>query len=319
MLNEAIFKTAKLCVVGNINRDFKTAPLRAGAHLFEDGETSVAAIRETIGGGGANSAAAAASLGAEASFIGQVGVDAAGERLEQAMTRAGVRCHLYRNPATPTGATLNLVYDNGRRHFLSCHPNNAALSFEHLDLHPLRQANHLLRADLWFSEAMLFGGNEKLFQQARALGLAISVDLNWDPRWGRAARTEIQRRKQAARKLLPLVCLAHGNVRELNEFAEAGDLETSLGRLGAWGVQAVVVHMGKQGAGYYTKGKLVVAKPAPIKRPLMATGTGDILSVCLMLMHHRGDVPIQAKLRLANAIVAQFIDGRRQLIPSLAS
>ena len=93
MLNEAIFKTAKLCVVGNINRDFKTAPLRAGAHLFEDGETSVAAIHETIGGGGANSAAAAASLGAEVSFIGQVGVDAAGERLEQAMTRAGVRCH----------------------------------------------------------------------------------------------------------------------------------------------------------------------------------------------------------------------------------
>jgi hypothetical protein len=40
MLNEAIFKTAKLCVVGNINRDFKTAPLRAGSHLFEDGETA---------------------------------------------------------------------------------------------------------------------------------------------------------------------------------------------------------------------------------------------------------------------------------------
>src|SRR6266446_949227 len=308
MLNEAIFKTAKLCVVGNINRDFKTAPLRAGAHLFEDGETSVAAIHETIGGGGANSAAAAASLGAEASFVGQVGVDAVGERLEQTMTRAGVRCHLYRNSATPTGATLNLVYDNGRRHFLSCHPNNAALSFEHLDLHALRQANHLLRADLWFSETMLFGGNEKLFQQARALGLAISVDLNWDPRWGHASRTETHRRKKAVRKLLPLVCLAHGNIRELNEFAEAGDLETSLERLGAWGAQAVVVHMGK----------LVVEKPAPIKRPLMATGTGDVLSVCLMLMHHRGDVPIQEKLRLANAIVAQFIEGKRQLIPSLA-
>jgi len=165
---------------------------------------------------------------------------------------------------------------------------------------------------------MLFGGNEKLFQQARALGLAISVDLNWDPRWGHASRREIQRRKKAVRKLLPLVCLAHGNVRELNEFAEAGDLETSLERLGAWGVQAVVVHMGKQGAGYYAQGKLVVEKPAPIKRPLMATGTGDILSVCLMLMHHRGDVPIQEKLRLANAIVAQFIEGRRQLIPPLA-
>ncbi len=77
--------------------------------------------------------------------------------------------------------------------------------------------------------------------------------------------------------------------------------------------------MGKQGAGYYAQGKLLVEKPAPIRRPLMATGTGDVLSVCLMLMHHRGDVPIPEKLRLANAIVAQFIEGRRQLIPSLAS
>ena len=41
MLNESVFTTESLFVVGNINRDVKTAPLRPGSHLFEDGEDSV--------------------------------------------------------------------------------------------------------------------------------------------------------------------------------------------------------------------------------------------------------------------------------------
>ena len=49
----------------------------------------------------------------------------------------------------------------------------------------------------------------------------------------------------------------------------------------------------------------------------MATGTGDVLSVCLMLMHQRADIAAPEKLRLANHIVAEFIDGRRRLIPEL--
>jgi sugar/nucleoside kinase (ribokinase family) len=71
MLDESVFRGAKLCVVGNINRDIKTAPLRTGDYLFADGETAIDGVSETIGGGGANSAAIAAGLGADCSFIGQ--------------------------------------------------------------------------------------------------------------------------------------------------------------------------------------------------------------------------------------------------------
>ncbi len=55
MSAENVFKDASLCVVGNINRDIKTAPFPAGEGLLRDGETGVASIQETIGGGGANS------------------------------------------------------------------------------------------------------------------------------------------------------------------------------------------------------------------------------------------------------------------------
>jgi hypothetical protein len=37
-----------------------------------------------------------------------------------------------------------------------------------------------------------------------------------------------------------------------------------------------------------------------------------------MLLHHRKDLPIVDRMRLANAIVAEFIEGKRSLIPPLA-
>jgi sugar/nucleoside kinase (ribokinase family) len=226
MTDSSIF-SGSICVVGNVNRDLKTAPLRAGDHLFKDGETSVSSITETIGGGGANSACTVASLGAQVVFLGKVGADTLGDRLEQTLVQHGVNARLARDRQHRTGTSINLTFDNGHRHFVSCLPNNESLSFDDLDVNALSHCRHLFRADIWFSKAMLFGGNERLFQHARKLGLAISIDLNWDPRWGWSSAEEIRARKQAVRAILTLTTLVHGNVRELTEFADAADLETA--------------------------------------------------------------------------------------------
>src|ERR1700722_13099984 len=85
MLAESAFKSGNLCVVGNLNRDLKTAPMPSGNFLLRDGETSVAGISETIGGGGANSACAAAAIGAKVAFLGKVGADSLGKILEQTL------------------------------------------------------------------------------------------------------------------------------------------------------------------------------------------------------------------------------------------
>jgi hypothetical protein len=37
-----------------------------------------------------------------------------------------------------------------------------------------------------------------------------------------------------------------------------------------------------------------------------------------MLLHHRTEMAISERLRTANAVVAQFIEGKRSLIPVLA-
>jgi sugar/nucleoside kinase (ribokinase family) len=316
-MHDALFKSGNLCVVGNINRDIKTVALRPGQHLFRDGETSVPGIVETVGGGGANSAFAAASLGAEVAFLGKVGLDPLGKRLEQALIQNGISAHLTRDTACRTGTSINLAYANGHRHFVSCLPNNESLTFKDLKLATLSGFDHLLRADIWFSESMLFGGNEKLFEAARKAGLVVSIDLNWDPQWTRASAAKIRLRKNAVRAVLPLVNLAHGNIRELNEFAGERNLSSSLKRLERWGIEAVVVHMGNRGAGYYHRGKLLIEPPVPTRLRVNTTGTGDVLSVCMMLLNHDQAMPTQRKLRIANRIVSQFIEGRRQLIPPL--
>lgn len=318
MQAESLFPGSSLCVVGNINRDVKTAPLRAGTALFADGETSVASIVETIGGGGANSAFAAASLGARASFAGKVGADALGDRLQRTLNHHGIAAHLTRDARHPSGTSIALAFDSGHRHFISCLLANAALTFADVDLQMLHGHAHLLRADVWFSEAMLFEGNRLLFEAAQQDGLQVSLDLNWDPQWGRASADKIKARKQAVRDVLPLVNLAHGNVRELMEFADAPDLDIALQRLTAWGAEAVVVHLGAKGAGYYANGELIIEPPAPVQKHLHTTGTGDVLSVCMLLLHHRTDIAIRERLRLANTIVAEFMDGRRMLIPPLS-
>lgn len=313
-----MFKGSSLCVVGNINRDVKTSPLRAGDHLLRDGESSVGSIIETIGGGGANSAFAAVALGARATFAGTVGQDALGDRLERTLREHGIGSFLVRDPVLPSGTSIALTLDNGHRHFVSSLSASTALAFEDIDLRSLQGMNHLLRADVWFSESMLFGGNERLFQAANDLGIPVSLDLNWDPQWGHAPAPTIKARKQAVRDALPLVTLAHGNVRELMEFTNAPDLDSALHLLTGWGVKAVVVHLGSQGAGYFQERSLLVEPPAPLKSHVNSTGSGDILSACLMLLHHRPDISIHERLRIANGIVAQHMEGSLDLIPALA-
>ncbi|HXP60996.1 MAG TPA: carbohydrate kinase family protein [Dongiaceae bacterium] len=317
MTSETLFSTTSLCVAGNLNRDVQVRQVPGSAGLLSDGETGVSAIVETVGGGGANSACAAAALGARVRFVGKTGADALGERLRQALEQHGVRTHLARDPRCATGTTVALGYASGQRHFLSCLPNNQTLTFEDLDLSALEGCRHLLRADVWFSQAMLEGGNRRLLAAARQAGLATSLDINFDPQWSTGSKEAIARRKQQVRGVLDLVDLAHGNRRELCEFTDSPGLDTALRRLTDWGVKAVVVHLGSQGAGYWKNGQLLVEPPEVALHPINSTGTGDVLSICMILLEAAPELSTRQKLRLANGVVRDFMEGRRKLIPSL--
>ena len=111
--------------------------------------------------------------------------------------------------------------------------------------------------------------------------------------------------------------IVHGNGRELIEFADAPNLKTALQRITEWGVRAVVIHMGSKGAGWFENGSLIVEPPKLAGRQVNVTGTGDVLSVCMMLLDQTS-LRVEQRLRHANAVVRDFIEARRQLIPELS-
>ena len=317
MTDLALFAAPPICVVGNLNRDVKVQGVPGSSRLLKDGETSVSGIIETVGGGGANSACAAAALGGRVRFLGKVGNDGLGERLRQALERHGVRTYLARDTHCATGTTVALGFAGGNRHFLSCLPNNERLRFEDLDPTALEGCTHMLRADVWFSQPMLEGGNLRLFKEARRRGITTSLDLNFDPCWSTGTRKQAARRKELLRRVLGAVDVAHGNEPELREFTDSADLRTALHRLSDWGVKAVVVHLGTRGAGFWTNGKLVIEPPSLARKVVNTTGTGDVLSICMVLLHARADLSVREKLNLSNRVVRKFMEGRLNLIPKI--
>src|SRR5262249_38892666 len=162
--------------------------------------------------------------------------------------------------------------------------------------------------DVWFSESMLADGNIRLLQEARRRGLTISLDINFDPCWSTDAAAEIARRKGQLREVLPFVDMAHGNIRELCEFTESPDLETALSRVTAWGAKAVVIHMGADGAAYFDNRDLIIEAPDLAQNPVNSTGTGDVLSICMILLHDRKELSMKQKLQLSNRIVREFME-----------
>jgi hypothetical protein len=207
MSSEPPFVGRSLCVVGNINRDVKTAPLRAGEHLFRDGETSVSFIAETIGGGGPTARARPHRWEDAWRFLAKW-VPMRWARASNARFVSMAFPRIWPETRYIQGTSIGLAFDNGQRHFISCLPASRALALADLDLRALSSCDHLLRADVWFSDAMMMAGNKVLCQEARKAGLATSLDLNWDPCWGHAPSEVIRRRKQSVRAILPWIDLA---------------------------------------------------------------------------------------------------------------
>lgn len=83
-----------------------------------------------------------AALEVRVGFLGKVGADGLGQRLEEVLLRHGVTSHLSRSVACMTGTSVKLTSADGHRHFLSALPNSEVLSFADLDLTPLHGYDH---------------------------------------------------------------------------------------------------------------------------------------------------------------------------------
>lgn len=132
----------RIVVVGSANIDFVVTSGR----LPRPGETVTGGQFATAAGGkGANQAVAAARLGADATFVARLGVDAIGDEAVAGYVRDGLRTdRIVRDAERPTGVALILVGEGGEN-LISVAPGaNEALSPEDVD----RAADRIREADV---------------------------------------------------------------------------------------------------------------------------------------------------------------------------
>jgi sugar/nucleoside kinase (ribokinase family) len=165
-------------VVGDLNADLILSGDATPAYgqvekLLDD-------INLTIGSSAAIFACGAARLGLRTAFVGKVGDDTFGRFMVDALRSRGVDTSgVVIDPAIKTGLSVILSRRTDRA-ILTYLGSIAALRYTDIDPALLKRARHLHLGSFFLLDALRADVPE-LFKTARAAGLSVSMDTNYDP------------------------------------------------------------------------------------------------------------------------------------------
>jgi sugar/nucleoside kinase (ribokinase family) len=254
-------------VVGELNADLILSGDVTPA--FGQVERLVEDATLTIGSSSAIAACGMARLGLRVAFAGLVGDDEFGRFMRGALASRGVDITAVRvDPAVKTGLTV--ILSRGEDRAILTYPGSiAALRREHLDMGMLGRARHLHLGSYFLLDG-LRPDVPALFAAARARGLTVSLDTNYDPaeRW------------DGLDAVLPHVDILLPNEAELLAVSGAADVEAGLARL-AGRVPLVAVKRGAAGA-LARSGAELLAAAAPPVAVVDPTGAGDSFDAGLL-------------------------------------
>lgn len=247
---------AKVLVIGSANADLVVPADRrpAAGETVLGGDTVV-----SPGGKGANTAVAAARLGADVAFLGAVGEDQYGRLLLDSLADAGVRTDLVRTLDRPTGIAYITVTPDGENSILVSPGANSALTPDTVESAFSDSDAGIMVASL---EILLETVEHAVRQAARA---GVRTLLNLSPSATLAPET-----LAALDVLLVNEHEAAWLLDGANEFAKLLDL----------GPRAAVVTLGARGALVLT-GDGATEIPAPEVEVVDTTGAGDAFSGAL--------------------------------------
>lgn len=284
----------RVVVIGDVMWDVSVRPDAP----FAPGSDTPATIEVRGGGGGANTAAWLARLGAPAVLIGCVGDDDAGREATRTLEDAGVDARLAVAPG-PTGSVVVIVAGDGERSMLTDPGANALLSRS--DVPP----NAFEGGRLHVSGYTLLRPSTRTaalaaLAMAREAGMSTSVDLaSWAP------LAEV-----GADAFLPLCELADlliATVEEAEVLTGVRDPERAARRL-LWGRDEVVLKLGPEGALWRGAGGAEESVPAadPGGPPVDSTGAGDAFAASWIASRRAGEEPAAA-LWAACALAAEVV------------
>jgi ribokinase len=278
----------RITVVGSANMDLTFRTVR----LPRPGETvGGTAFCRGFGGKGANQAVAAARMGADVAFVGQIGSDQFGRAIREQLLAEGIDIsHLFTDPDRPTGTAAILVDDAGENAIVGVPGANLGLTPNHV-----RAAANLLR-----SGAIVLAPCETMIETVVAAfeiahGAGPTCVFNPAPA------------RELPAELLPLIDICVPNETELHiltgqSMDSLDDLAAAAEVLRARGTRTVIVTLGARGA-------LVVGAESSIHLPgvpvtaVDTSGAGDAFCGALVAFLAEGDPLVQAA-RKANVVAA---------------
>ncbi len=273
-------------VVGEINADLilqgDVTPAFGQVEKLVDDATL------TIGSSSAIFACGAARLGLRVAFIGKVGNDHFGRFMVDELQARGIdMAGVVVDPALKTGLTVILSRGQDRA-ILTYSGAIGALRYSEIDLGLVGRARHLHMGSYYMLDA-LRPDAARLFAAARAAGLSVSLDTNYDPSEQWAGGIDAA---------LAQVDLFLPNASELTAIAREPDWRQALALL-ARRVPLVAVKRGADGA-VARRGAEEVMVAAPPINVVDTTGAGDSFDAGFVYGYLAG-WELERTLRLAGA------------------
>lgn len=278
-----------MVVVGSANADIYVEIDR----LPREGETIAARTGQTLAGGkGANQACCGGRLAHPTYFVGQVGDDAHGHLIEDALRAGGVRLdRLSRVAGAPTGHAVVMLQPDGQNSIIivgganmSCWPDDPREE----DLEVVRRAGVLL-----LQREIPDRVNIQLAQVANSSGVPVILDAG-------GVETPVPK------ELLNFVDFFSPNETELARMTgmPTGTFEQiSLAVIKCYemGVKQVLVKLGAKGSALFVEGEEPIRQPIiPAAKVLDTTGAGDTFTAAFAVAMVEGK-PKKECLRFAAA------------------
>lgn len=253
--------TYDVLVLGEMNADLILGD--GATPVFGQTEKLVDDATLTIGGSGGIFACGAARLGLSVGFCGVVGDDIFGRFMLESLQSRGVdTTGVIVDSQTKTGLSV-ILNDAGDRAILTHLGTINGLTVDRVDRSLLEGARHV-HVTSYFLQHALQPGLSALLAKAKAAGVTVSMDTNWDP--DEAWNHGLAQCLTSTDIFLP-------NANEALAIAAQETLQSAEKRL-AEIVSTVVVKLGADGARYRC-GNTMHADPGFAVDVVDTTGAGD--------------------------------------------
>ncbi|KAK4255992.1 hypothetical protein QN277_008915 [Acacia crassicarpa] len=293
-----------LVVVGSANADIYVEIQR----LPKEGETITAKTGQTLAGGkGANQAVCGGKLSYPTYFVGQVGEDAHGKLISEALHNGGVRLnHLTTVGCAPSGHAVVMLQPDGQNSIIVVGGANMSGWPETLteeNLETVRNAGIVL-----LQREIPDSVNIQVAKAAKGAGVPVLMDVG-----GVAA--------PIPQELMSSIDILSPNESELSRLTGLStnsfdDVSQAALKCHKMGVKQVLVKLGAKGSAFFVEGEEPIIQPAfSVETVLDTTGAGDTFTAAFAVALVEGKTRKEC-LRFATAAASLCIQVKGA-IPSM--